>query len=608
MRITKALLFSASSMVLASLPAGAHAQDAKTYGDAFQVPVFEQVDQNGVDLVRGVIRANTPILESGSEQKKSRVGLTWTGKSWTYIDQPTIWRKDGTYTVTYNGSSEEFKSRQDNYAQKKPITGAKLSCSIYEPGNLAAECFYTNRHGDTLHFWGMYSPYTPYVPAYGLASSRYGNLGMSAVESRSGDEGHRVWGSPRTIGGFGGAISEANYYKTDFILRNGNQSLKITTPNHANNSDEHYLRPKSTTQTFTEDNGTQWRYNFDGSRRLTMIDPPGDGGTVTLTYYDNDKVKTLTNAYGTWNYAYTTPGDYGTTTVTNPLGEQIYVKYHRDKGYVTESRDALNRWTYYAYDAGDRLTRVTYPEQNYVQFTYDARGNIYSQLTVPKPGNGATQSQSAGYETGCVNQKTCNRPQYVIDANGNRTDFTYGPVTNGTTMGWNSNVLWPTAFGEGKPIAITSPAPTSGAVRPQVRNEYSGGLLIRSSVCKTLSSCAGTSDEVVTTYNYGGTQGTTNLLYGITVTSTGQTPTSITTCYGYDDQGRRISETPPLAGIASCPTGAAATTASLAPSASAPVAPYAPSAPTFPDGGTGAPPPPDEPVDPPCGFGGIICQ
>jgi hypothetical protein len=70
-----------------------------------------------------------------------------------------------------------------------------------------------------------------------------------------------------------------------------------------------------------------------------------------LTYYDNDKVKTLTNAYGTWNYAYTTPGDYGTTTVTNPLGEQIYVKYHRDKGYVTESRDALNRWTYYAYDA-----------------------------------------------------------------------------------------------------------------------------------------------------------------------------------------------------------------------------------------------------------------
>lgn len=61
----------------------------------------------------------------------------------------------------------------------------------------------------------------------------------------------------------------------------------------------------------------------------------------------------------------------------------------------------------------------------------------------------------------------------------------------------------------------------------------------------------GSSDEVVTTYDYGPDSGPNNLLLrGIVVTSGGQ---SIRTCYTYDAKGNKISETKPLGTGGSCP-------------------------------------------------------
>lgn len=572
-----------------------YAQDATTYVEAFNVPVFESIDQNGVDLITGSLRISTPVLESGSEHYKQVRGLQWTGKGWMMVGQPTIWRDGDKYIVNYDGKSEEFNDRGSNYSQRKPISGAALSCVTWS-GGLTSECLYTSREGDVVHYKGMYSNLTPYPEAYSHSTYAWGNIGMAEAYVYSTDEGSRRFGAASP-----GAMADHNYYKRDVILTVGEQTLKITTPNHATDSSKHFLRPNNTIQTVSDAYGAMWQYTINDSRRLTRIVSP-DGATVNITY-NNGKVASVTNASGTWNYAYTSPGDYGTTTVTNPLNEQTYVKYHRDRGYVTESRDALHRWTYYTYDTGHRPSRITYPEGNYVEYTYDARGNITAKTTAPKPAvGGPLLVERAGYDSTCADIIICNRPRWIDDARLGRTDFDYSPSTPIGLVSYGRSYTWPIRLGTGKPITVTSPA--VGGVRPQVRTTYSAGMPVTSSSCLTQASCAGTADEVVTTFDWAGTETNwTRHLYGKAVTANGVT---LRTCFGYDNQGRVISETPPRAGLASCP---ASVTAAPAVTATMPSPGVYAVAPTFPDGstGSGGGGPPEEPVDPPCGYGGVIC-
>ncbi|MEA3061937.1 MAG: hypothetical protein QOJ94_1718, partial [Sphingomonadales bacterium] len=482
--------------------------------------------------------------------------------------------------------------------QRKPVSGASLSCVTWS-GGLTSECAYTSREGDMVHFKGMYSPFTPYPAAYGDSTLAWGNIGIAEAYVYSIDRGNHPFGAASP-----GAMADQNYYGRDVILTLGQQTLKITTPNQSNDTSKHYLRPINTTQSVTDSFGSVWSYTINDNRRLTRITSP-DGAMVTITY-NNGKVASVTNASGTWTYTYTSPGDYGTTTVTNPLGEQTYVKYHRARGYVTEARDALYRWTYYEYDAGYRLTRITYPEGNIVDYTYDARGNVTTKVTSPKPGSGApVLVETAGYDATCADIVICNRPRWTQDARQGRTDYDYAPSTPSSVAFYgNSSQSWPIRMGTGKPITVTSPA--VGGIRPQVRTTYATGMPATSSTCMTQASCAGTADEIVTTFDWGGTETTARFLFGKAVTANGQTRR---TCYAYDNQGRVISQTPPIAALASCP---ASITAAPAVRATMPSPGTYAAAPTFPDGsvGTGG----DvggggtDPRDPPCGQGtGVVC-
>jgi YD repeat-containing protein len=565
--------------------------------EAFNVPVFESIDQNGVDLITGSLRITTPVMEIGTEYRKETYGLQWSGKGWMIIGRPTVWRDGDKYIVNYRGKSEEFNDRSKNYSQRKPVSGASLSCFTYEPSGITSECLYTDRDGDVVQFKGIMSPYHSYSPKYGISTFAWGNIGMSEASVYSYDRSNWKFGESGLY-----AHGEWDYYKRDVIRTLGQQNLKITTPNHDSNSDEHYLRPRNTTQSVTDSVGSTWLYTINDNRRLTRIVSP-DGAAVNIAYNDG-KVASVTNASGTWTYSYTSPGDYGTTTVTNPLGEQSYVKYHRDRGYVTESRDALNRWTYYAYDSGHRPTRITYPEGNYVEYTYDARGNITSKVIAPRPSAGGTALvERAGYDATCADAVLCNQPRWVEDARGGRTDYEYAPTTARPIDAYSSNTPWQTRAGTTKPTTVTSPA--VGGVRPQVRTSYVGGLPAWSATCLTQANCAGTADEVVTTYQWANSVTYPHLI-GKAVTAGGQI---LRTCYGYDVYGRMISETPPIAGLTTCPSTAATpppVTATM-PSPGFPAV-----VPTFPDGttgsgGGGSGGGGSEPVDPPCGSNGVIC-
>lgn len=558
-----------------SLPGAALAQDAATFVEAFNAPVFESVDQNGVDLVSGSLRIATPVLETGSEYRKDVYGLQWTGKGWTIVGRPTLWRDGDKYIVNYRGASEEFNDHSNNFSQRKPINGASLACDIYMPGNIATECVYIDRYGDVVHFKGRITQFASYGPNYGHATFAWGNVGMSEAYIYSIDQTDRQYGHAGPYG-----YGEGDYYDRVVTRTLGQQTFKITTPNHDNDGDEHYLRPNNTVQTVTDSVGSVWQYTINDNRRMTRIVLP-DGTATNITYNDG-KVSSVVTPGGTWTYSYGSFGlssDFGHTTVRNPMGEETYVKYHRDRGYVTESRDSLQRWTYYVYDSGHRPIRITYPEGNSVQFTYDARGNILTKTIVPKPSvGGPALVERADYEPTCTDFVLCNRPRWTEDAKGARTDFAYAPTTARPIARYTGTGNWPvtTRQGTGKPAVVTSPA--VGGIRPQVRTSYVEGLPQVVSTCLTQASCAGTSDEVVTSYLWGHTMPSLWTLMGKTVTAGGVT---LRTCYGYDINGRVVSETPPAAGLTSCPSNGTTPppVAATMPTHGTPAV-----APTFPDG------------------------
>jgi YD repeat-containing protein len=193
-----------------------------------------------------------------------------------------------------------------------------------------------------------------------------------------------------------------------------------------------------------------------------------------------------------------------------------------------------------------------------LNYGYDTRYN----LTEIKEGELVTTT--ALYPASCevATRKTCNKPTWTKDANGNQTDYEYDATS-------------------GQVKRMRMPADPQG-VRPEIRYEYqpkyayykrsAGGavekadaplyLLTREIKCAsgamsaagTCSSSLGVNDLVETLYDYGPSSGANNLLLrGVSVTAaSGNIRQTRRTCYSYDVYGNKIGETKPQAGLASC--------------------------------------------------------
>lgn len=284
----------------------------------------------------------------------------------------------------------------------------------------------------------------------------------------------------------------------------------------------------------------------------TSIKSPDDPAVdVALTYDANGRVATLARGGGTWTYTYSDSGSQRTTVVAQPLGgSRTYVSDLNLRRLLSET-DELGRTTSFQYDSSGRLSRKTEPEGNYVQLTYDARGNVTETRHVAKPGSGlADIVTTAAYLSTCSNMKVCNKPTSTTDARGNVTDYTYDANHGGL-------------------LTVTSPAPATGAVRPQTRFTYTAlnayyknnlGSIIASptavykltavSACQTQSSCAGTANEVKSTISYGSTGVANNLLPVSVSKGDGTGALTATETRAYDFVGNLTSVDGPLSGTA----------------------------------------------------------
>lgn len=575
------------------------AQDeAETFASNFAVPVFESIDENGVDLTTGTWRVRSPILSIGEGVEGQQRGLEWTGSAWRHIGSPSLWRDGSKHIVQFDGGSYEFNGRGSNYSKRLPIDGSSLECQFELPSDIINFCIFISRDGDIVRFTGRYSSLTWYPDDHGFSGLRFGNVGISQVNVSRAALGnpaiYELYPGDGFVGGiqYGHAIpgqmTDYFYDESTYSTNLASFTLVINTPNN-NDNDEHYLRPKSVTQEIADEFGQKWRYTFNGDRELTRVSRPGGLADITATYYSNGKVKTITTPAGTWNYSYSTPGSDRATTVTNPEGATKYLVYDDDHYFVKEVRDARNRTTHFDWNTDRRLWRIRYPGGTRTEFNYDARGNVTHRTEFPRTGTGSQVWAAGGYPSCSTNNRAnCNKPRWVRDPRGNQTDFEY--------LG-----------NQHAPARIVRPAPQAGAPRPTIINEYQAGRISKRSICPTQATCVGSADEVVVEYRYktisfsscSSSECGPNSGYPAdilrswffvvseeTVRSGGETRV---TCHRYDRKGRRISSVPPAAGLSVC--DGAENVDAVAVTASPPQNGPAKVLPTFPgtSGGGGSP-------------------
>jgi RHS repeat-associated protein len=197
------------------------------------------------------------------------------------------------------------------------------------------------------------------------------------------------------------------------------------------------------------------------SGAVTEIQFPDHADHDVNIGYQSGRVASIDLGFGAWTYDYEDSGGIRTTTVTNPGSPMSDRKYSStlSNGRINSVENELNETISYLYDSAARQTKVTLPEGNYAQYTYDSRGNITQIERAPKSGSGLSSLYtSASFPTSCTNPRTCNQPDSTTDAAGFRTDYTYDATHGGV-------------------LTITAPAPSGSAPigagdRPQTRVTY----------------------------------------------------------------------------------------------------------------------------------------
>lgn len=297
--------------------------------------------------------------------------------------------------------------------------------------------------------------------------------------------------------------------------------------------------------TVTDDFGDQTTITSTGGLATSLDLPETSNIDLTVSYDASNNVQSVTADGENFTYASSTSGSSQTTTVTSGTGATEIFVVDTITSKLTAYTDPQGGVTTFLYDSAGRKTRETYPEGNYTNWTYDSRGNVTQVRRVAKPGSGlADIIWTASYAATCTNDFTCNKPNYIIDERGNRTDFTYDATHGGVTR-------------------VQLPAASTGAPRAQVDYTYSAlyaqvknssGVLVNASnpeykitqvkSCATATTCAGSANETVITYAYNNP----NLLMTSVTVAAGDGSASSQYQYTYRPTGKLWKIDGPLAG------------------------------------------------------------
>jgi RHS repeat-associated protein len=314
--------------------------------------------------------------------------------------------------------------------------------------------------------------------------------------------------------------------------------------------------------TTTDALGYVTSYIIDGIGNLRSIQKPS-GITTTISYYNsgNDstdyQVQTLVKGGQTWQYTIQTASGsplfsnypnnvlyYQVATVTDPAvnGVQAQRSVISDSLYHNPiaSIDERNKTTLYQYDTGLRLSKIIYPEGDYVQYTYDANANLTEERKVAKPGSGLADIViGAQYANPCANMITRSKPTTVTNERGYSTTYTYDCNSGGV-----ASITQPAAPNGIQPTTtyIYQPYQASYLVGGGTTSGAPIYLVSQISSCRTAASCVGSADEVREMINHDTTQ---NLMTTQDIKMAGDGSVSAITTTSYDYLGNVSAVTNP---------------------------------------------------------------
>jgi len=585
-----------AAAIAAALSAGAIPALAQSSAGLLP-PTVSARDRNGVDLISGNFSASLPSISiggsgSGLTRSTSGYNLPW-GDNYSAILN-TGSDTTGTFvTVSIGGSSEKFYGPSSVTTSATPVTytpevaGNSFVCA-------SSACTYTMSDGSVAIFDET------------LTSNVGVRAGLGAMTSLTKPDGevltlnYKRLVTGTVIPGYGTvvvlglrSVSSSLGWMIKYELGTDPNVIGVG-PIHLINTSVDYCSPTTDTVCTAADSDTWptvtpvtggWSYRLNST---TLADPvyltttssygspiatnflsgvTTPTGVATSATYSSGVVQSLTTGGQTWNYSFSTSGTVKTGTATSAADATVtrVVTSDTTTSQVLSVKDELGATTKYTYytttdtSTGKLKGKVwqvinpdatysgTTPTGGYTEYKYDARGNVVSTKVYPKT-SGTPLETTATYPTGtCTNAKTCNKPLTTTDANGVVTTYTYHAQS-------------------GNVATVTLPPPATGGVAPQTRYTYvqitpqvrnSSGTLVNStavwrlqtvSSCMTTASCAGTEDELKTTYSYS----TLNVLpTQVTVTHGNpvtHTTSSITTTTTYDSNGNTIVVDGPQSG------------------------------------------------------------
>ncbi len=196
------------------------------------------------------------------------------------------------------------------------------------------------------------------------------------------------------------------------------------------------------TQIFNALNGTtpSLQYDFDSLRRVKEA---------------RDAVALQVGGRGPYQFFL---GEGARSERLDPAGGVFQIAYDDRKRPLLVT-DEINRKISVAHDGRGRVTEYIYPELDRERLEYDNRNNVTKLIKMPK---GCTPAANPPYcsplelTVQADWHATWNKPNYIIDARGNRTDFTYFASGNGTSLLQQAQ----------------RPAPESGQPRPTYAFTY----------------------------------------------------------------------------------------------------------------------------------------
>ena len=161
--VRAALALLCATTAIATLPMAAEAQTIQTNSDVLNIPAFEQIDQNGIDVISGLFRTKSPVLSAGDSDNPTEFYLIWTGRTWM-ANLPSLGMdKDNSIFVNSDAGSDEFKfidfkSSLVSYEHVRPNVGSTLLCGtapVISGETYITSCSYESRNGAKASYFTL---------------------------------------------------------------------------------------------------------------------------------------------------------------------------------------------------------------------------------------------------------------------------------------------------------------------------------------------------------------------------------------------------------------------------------------------------------------------